>query len=1492
MTMSPSDQSKIADPVIGDLLGHPLVLRAAWMRIDGWYRSGNLAPQPELSLWRLHPEGRLRGLRGDILNGSWVPSAWPQIPFPKKGARLRHYTMPTVRDQVAFMAYLVLLGPVLDGMASSVSFGNRWYRPVFWNRRKKRPAWELLPYPLLTGKAYLPYARSHGLFRRVAHWAAAHMTGTKILEQNESGPIPNPEDYSNQSLPPFVKADWWKVANRSADSSRGFWATLDVELAFPSIRLEDLRRTLIEDLWGAPDSIGQRLELEKLLSGYPAAVVSGLSTPGILKSLTSSLIEKLHQVEIDPKTAFPRDTWDPGHAQAELPPANKGLPTGLAVSGFLLNAALSPVDRLVVNHLQEARPEHRGAFLRFADDMILLSRSKEGLFELIDVVWRGLSANIEGTLASGYSNSNLYLNISKTGPDSVNGVLHGYLKGSGWNECKNGKKNGCDRLLPPRTTEVGASLSLASWWEEHRAIDEGKAPNESLDREAILRDELGPFVTTLVERMSDIGRDTLSDRFGTGPRSRLLQLHELIRFEIDDQQVRPDTRRLFAANRLVGAWLSGDANAQRAEITEIRTSVAYALQQSPWKTAIWRAIVRAAARRPNVTADDYARDDQDDRAAKSWLTDQLRRIAEKQTGSTRAGSWCTLWPEPPEAAPCISTGRSADRWKSLYLSYHRTAFWQEVAGLLRLLHAHAERMDRDDPWDPGPPPTWWTVRGVPPGSEKDVAAWLASFDTWIRDLYPTGAALDLKAFPWELNALIGAVLASTSKINLAKAFWKSGDQGRPEDGLFVPDGIDALKSNPRLRIVLQDSDRLVSARIRGSVLTRRSLSLIALGGGTQDLGKYLFRTNGKPRIADQESGSIAVVAANLGGGVVKHVPRNLIANAVHSPKVLIDQVRDDPFVLWEYHASRSIFLGHPCSDTEKLPTLHRLLWGDLSSEDLEHWAIKAWEAPSVGLPVTVALCFLANALRRTPAESVGSANGPHTWEFGEGKSVLAKGRRLQFGLTPANAAPPEIDCQEVAVERTAEWEIPPHAGFFLPLLLAEPKPDAVSYQIYCDALLLLTACDGDERILDALVRFGPGAVPFEERWNWRSRIHFPPNIWKLLEKAIRLPGPPGLIDDFLRELGDYSGSTIAQEDFVDIRIDLSLDTEEDQEIARTIRRGDEPEDLPEKLKIDRKKLAKDLIVRIGQISEPLVHDQPKFVKTFPKMGNVAVENVMAQVSAALQLPRFGADSKGPEIVILPELTIPQTEIRTLRDHAAKYGRAYLAGLIWRVLPTAARPAATTSVSKYWLVNEAELAIPIGAEGRGPVTVRFFRVRKPRPAHLEHGFAQALTSTRGSSWSILPGSHWYRFVHGNWGDFSVAICSDILDSAPWRSLQGEILHLFMCTFNKDVDLFDALTWVRAYEGAMNVVSVNHGFFGGSFLWTPKHRGARELARLRGNHLNLIADVTLPVQEILENQLDGVSKAMIATCCDWLGHESESGDYKAPPPGFERRRGSLK
>lgn len=142
------------------------------------------------------------------------------------------------------------------------------------------------------------------------------------------------------------------------------------------------------------------------------------------------------------------------------------------------------------------------------------------------------------------------------------------------------------------------------------------------------------------------------------------------------------------------------------------------------------------------------------------------------------------------------------------------------------------------------------------------------------------------------------------------------------------------------------------------------------------------------------------------------------------------------------------------------------------------------------------------------------------------------------------------------------------------------------------------------------------------------------------------------------------------------------------------------------------------------------------------------------------------------------------------------------------------------------------------------------------------------------------------LHTQRGDFSVAVCADLIDAAPWRSLRGELLHLFMVAFNKDVRLYESLTWVRAYETYVNLVAVNHGKYGGSFLWTPRRGHERELAQLRGNRLFLLADVEVPVKQLASAQLNGVNEAICNEECGWMRSAAENTELKAPPPGYQR------
>ena len=869
-----------------EALSHPLVVWAAWLRINEWYRTGNLAPQPELCHWRLQPEVEVRRLADDLRSGEWQPEAWNQLPYPKRGACLRHYVMPTVRDQVAFMAFLVLLGPMADNQFYPFVFGNRLYRPLVWNTRGS-PRWEQRAFPLLNRHTYLPYARSHGLFRRVANWTVSRMTKATLPEEDYAGRVHRPSDYDSRSLPRWVQEEWWQDGGRES-SDRAYWASLDIQLAYPSVRLSDLLDALM-DLTGKGDVVVLPLAsgpvevdpsaapLYDILEGYPKSLVGGLVDGNLREELARSLVAALGMVIVD-GAGIPDESWKPHHARADLPPENSGLPTGLAISGLLLNVVLHRVDKIAFEYLTETSGGDRGALVRFADDMYVLSRSSDGLFRLIDVVWGAIEATGGSHPIRRKSKSNLYVNLSKVDPAPVRKVVCRSLKARRWKTCK---KAGCEELKPSKKAK---RASLAQWWQSN-----GEGLRVDVARTSVGPGEVGPFVTTLVERLSAIGNDTLGDRFGQGARDRQVQLHDLARFDIADEQVRADTRRTFAANRLASAWLSREQSHARRELAEIRRSVADVFKETPWKFSLWGAVVRTAARR---TTDSEDHRDREDEEATQWLLGLLTRVS-----MVDEHSWLKDWPEEGVESP----HRTSTGWRGHYLSFHRAAFWQALADVVGRLYAYEETLDRRGL--SGPLPRSWATRAVPEGLHEDVAGVLAAVDMWTRHLY--GEAPYAVGVPrCELDQIVAACLVGVRRSQVADA-WRGCDlSAQGTSKVAVPDGI--LGNAPATIALLKANERVVRAtRLRRGALDRPVVAQLLLSSRDNQLGDVLFPEKAQgPRLRVVDPAYSLAVARKF--NCADRVPTNDVLAALRHAEA---HLRDDPLALQEYGYARSVLLG-------------------------------------------------------------------------------------------------------------------------------------------------------------------------------------------------------------------------------------------------------------------------------------------------------------------------------------------------------------------------------------------------------------------------------------------------------------------------------------------------------------------------------------------------------------------------------------------------------
>lgn len=1450
---------------VSGVLGDQAVLRGAWLRIDSWYRLGELAPQPELSRWRLHPEAMLRELGEDLRNGKWAPGCWRQVPYPKKGARLRHYMMPTVRDQVAFMAHMVVLGPILDQQIANFAFGNRWYRPIYWNNRQNPPKWELRPYPLLTNRIYLSYARSHGLFRRVAHWTVARMTNAKIDAEAPSNRLQLPEDYAD-ALPKWTSNSWWQGTNKK---HRAYWAALDIELAYPSVRIDKLAVAMRRALQNP-------VHFDNLFNGCPDNVFIALHDKNVRLEIGERLVSALAKVRVE-TCGIPQEFWTPpkNHRLPKIT-ANPydGIPTGLAISGTLLNVALIEADRRVEHYLEGTSGNERAAILRFADDMYVLSRSSEGLFSLIESVHGALSGN--GTSSFNIPNdaSNICINIRKIKPSAVKEVIKDYLFDHDWIPC--GK---CEQPLPRNQSDYLDS-TLADWWKAKENGDNTNSHHEPIERASIEMGDVGPFVTGLVERLSDMGTDTLRQRFGDGARDYLAQLHDLARFDIEDEQVRPDTRRTFSVNRLVRAWLprARESGEEIAELQKIRKTIGFVLNQTPWKFVIWRAAVRGAARRPATESEN---EQEGNKESIEWLSNLLKRIS-SSSELTDSVAWLSQWPDIDaiDDHEC----EQSDYWEDLYISFLRTSFWRSLAEVVRELKLHEGRIanDETDQWVQSP--DRWATRAIPEELHGVVAEELGNIERWIDLLYPQFDTVKFEEWPWEIDEFVGAVLSIHSTAELARA-WQRADG--PGPSLQVPNSV-RIQSMPKTTAILSKCDRLKPTWRRP---TRKidywGLSNIQMGHWDDKLEKTLFPAPDKFLIKRAMDDPRSVIAAGYALGCSGGIDSNLAYRIIPSLDKSASKFDEDPLLLQDYVRTRQLIVV-PNTDSRQPPTVHRLLWGIPMCAGLTEWELAVWETPAEGLPSRVAVAIFGAVYKKSHPPQWEPRHGPLTWILEDEQDVLATGRRSQF-FVDENL---KSEANSLMVERSALWEVIPNAAFFLPIVSAAGGDiHAKSYLLYCDVLLLLTVLDGSERILDFLVKWGISEIPFSDKWAWRSRIHLPLKAWNLIEEILCWSEHPSanvklLGNRLAKSISNWSHEDITCEDFLSERIDIGLSLDNDLEIVRTIRpAGDlRGPDLPSDLQIANTSIDEDMVVRVGQVTA--WPKSSKVVNKFPRLSVSKTNEMIEQVTNVFLAPTQSVDEKQPQLIILPELAIPQNEIYSLRNLVITEKKAVVAGLYWRELePAFWRPSWLKPRFRY-IVNEAEFIIPIGT-GQGPPRARWFRVRKPVLAHIEHGLAQALSNiATNTEWKMLPGRRWYRFLHPKWGDFTVAICADLIDSAPWRALRGDLLHLFMVAFNKDVDLFDSLTWVRAYENYVNVASVNHGKYGGTFLWTPRKKHERELARLRGNELLLIADVHLPIKDLLEAQETGSKKAIEREAKYWQNLKPAEMKFKAPPPGFRR------
>jgi hypothetical protein len=801
---------------------------------------------------------------------------------------------------------------------------------------------------------------------------------------------------------------------------------------------------------------------------------------------------------------------------------------------------------------------------------------------------------------------------------------------------------------------------------------------------------------------------------------------------------------------------------------------------------------------------------------------------------------------------------------------------------------------------------------------------------------------------WELDALVKATLVTNTRDEVWKA--STDNSSTPEiDGSLDADDLEKhlhLPDEPALfqrgssvvRNILVENKRTFDNFGEEEPVADYTLGLLKLVPETRPPGRR-FCPQTDPQLG--EDAPTLRIANRLGlmQDLEPGVADALTEKVSASPEVVRSSEWEDiegdsentAYLSLQMYALARRFLrslgrsteavGTPDGDRE--PTIHRVLWGkSASNEDITGWDINPAESPSLELPLRVSLRCLRDALDYDPGDPENEETEFPTWEIKRGatpsedpRAAFAQGRLHQKGQV---SQPQPIAPNSNWIDPTDTWETLPHPLFYLPFVFDDPLKEGAraEYQDWCHLLHFLTCVDGSERILDRLFSDGFGTVPFRDRWWVRGRVHLDGETWKNFGRALRwfedelhrgpepqqqnVPdaGPKNFaraLSDLKSRLSELDLSDVSSRDFlherVDVRLEIDDDFEEPHSLSRFPSQPLEKPRLPDGLNSnDFDDLNDDVPVRLAQIEA--TPDLRAMQERFPVPTRKEIQNISKQIWAATTRDNVhqGNDGDSKDIILLPELAVPHTELHYLRQLPRSSGVSILAGTIWRPMHPAARPHATVEPDRRFLVNEAVLSTPVLTPRDDDEfwRVREFRIRKPTPSHQERGYAAALSERGHATFEMLPGRKWYRFVHPNWGDFTVGICADLLDPTPWESLRGDILHLFLCAYNKDVDLFDKLSWVRAYETYANVAVTNHGKYGGSFAWTPQSSHRKEIAKLRGNGLFVLADVDLPVQSLKNAQESGVDAARQAARDYWNSEDSSDDDsFKSPPPSFPGR-----
>lgn len=240
---------------------------------------------------------------------------------------------------------------------------------------------------------------------------------------------------------------------------------------------------------------------------------------------------------------------------------------------------------------------------------------------------------------------------------------------------------------------------------------------------------------------------------------------------------------------------------------------------------------------------------------------------------------------------------------------------------------------------------------------------------------------------------------------------------------------------------------------------------------------------------------------------------------------------------------------------------------------------------------------------------------------------------------------------------------------------------------------------------------------------------------------------------------------------------------------------------------------------------------------------IFVPNIETELDNAFNRIKVDRDKIKADIILIPEISTPQSYSRKLKIYSEELESIIIAGMNFSIQANKVR-------------NYVSIFIPKTFAGkRIDKHNKYIEVAKCNPATYEKYTFDKCNLKFDKDDNI------YLFDAGFKGKFGIIICSDIFDIERFSIYRGYIQNLFIIAYNPDTKLFTKFAETLARVLYCNVTICNTGIFSGSLVYVPYEKSYKRFVyRVEGVDLFTTQTLSLPLKDIIniqktQKKLDG-------------------------------------